>query len=50
MSLTKRILVLRKTWPPLVAVGTVLLGLGQVAAQPPANPRMDAKHPMVRCV
>jgi chromosome segregation ATPase len=38
MSLTKRILVVRGTWPPLIAVGTVLLGLGQAAAQPPSQP------------
>jgi chromosome segregation ATPase len=37
MSLTKWILVVREAWPPLVAVGTVLAGLGQVAAQPPSQ-------------
>jgi hypothetical protein len=38
MSLTKRILIIRKTWPAFVAVGTVLVGIGQVAAQPPSQP------------
>jgi chromosome segregation ATPase len=37
MSLTKRILVAREAWPLLVAVGTVLVGLCQVAAQPPSQ-------------
>jgi hypothetical protein len=36
MSLTKWILVAGEAWPPLVAVGTVLVALGQVAAQPPS--------------
>jgi chromosome segregation ATPase len=38
MSLTKRILVVRGTCASLIAVGTVLLGLGQVAALPRSQP------------
>ena len=34
MSSTKRSLAVRATWLPLIAVGTVLLGLCQAAAQP----------------
>jgi chromosome segregation ATPase len=52
MSLSKRILVVRGTWPALIAVGTVLLGLGQAAAQPASKPldRRDAPDGAMRLV
>jgi chromosome segregation ATPase len=37
MSSTKRILVVCAAWPPLMALGTVLLSVGQVAAQAPSQ-------------
>jgi chromosome segregation ATPase len=49
MSLTKRSLIVRGTCSPLIAVGTILLGLGQPAGQPPSqlsDPREASHSPM----
>jgi chromosome segregation ATPase len=43
MSSTKRILVVRRARPSVIAVATVLLGLGQAAAQP-ASERLDLRE------
>ena len=52
MSLIKQILVVRGTWPALIAVGAVLLGLGQAAAQPLNQPldRREAPDGAMRLI